>query len=108
MFEVRAIWLLLRMITVLIFVVHTHRPPSNIVDVAVSNNIVAIALNNNELMRLDLSNPSEIDRKYTERMWLTGYNSVSSNECLCSDKQQSSEFKVMAGQRAVSGQNGNI
>ena len=86
----------------------THRPPSNIVDVVVSNNIVAIALNNNDLMRLDLSNPSEIDRKYTERMWLTGYNSISSNECLCSDKQQSSEFKVMAGQRAVSGQNGNL
>ena len=74
-----------------------------------SNNIVAIALNNNELMRLDLSNPSEIDRKYRERMWFkTGYNSISSNECLCSDKQQSSEFKVMAGQRAVSGQNGNL
>lgn len=32
-------------------------------DVAVSNNMVAIALSNNELMRLDLSNPSEIDRK---------------------------------------------
>lgn len=38
------------------------RPPSNIVDVAVSNNIVGIALSNNELMRLDLANPSEIDR----------------------------------------------
>ncbi|XP_068725314.1 vacuolar protein sorting-associated protein 18 homolog isoform X1 [Montipora capricornis] len=38
------------------------RPPSNIVDVAVSSNMVAIALSNNELMRLDLSNPSEIDR----------------------------------------------
>ncbi|KAK2551808.1 Vacuolar protein sorting-associated protein 18-like protein [Acropora cervicornis] len=34
------------------------RPPSNIVDVAVSNNIVGIALSNNELMRLDLANPS--------------------------------------------------
>ena len=43
------------------------RPPSNIVDVAVSNNIVAIALSNNELMRLDLSNPSEIDRKYGKK-----------------------------------------
>lgn len=41
-----------------------NRPPSTIVDVAVSNNMVAIALSNNELMRLELSNPSEIDRKY--------------------------------------------
>ena len=32
-----------------------------------SNNIVAIALSNNELMRLDLSNPSEIDRKYAKK-----------------------------------------
>lgn len=70
--KLRPIRLLLRMI---IFFVQTHRPPSNIVDVAVSNNIVAIALNNNELMRLDLSNPSEIDRKYTERISLTRYNS---------------------------------
>lgn len=43
--------------------IFTCRPPSNIVDVAVSNNIVGIALSNNELMRLDLANPSEIDRK---------------------------------------------
>ena len=35
-------------------------------DVVVCNNIVAIALSNNVLMRLDLSNPSEIDRKYAK------------------------------------------
>ena len=35
-------------------------------DVVVCNNMVAIALSNNVLMRLDLSNPSEIDRKYVE------------------------------------------
>jgi len=36
------------------------------VDVVVCNNMVAIALSNNVLMRLDLSNPSEIDRKYAK------------------------------------------
>ena len=35
-------------------------------DVVVCNNMVAIALSNNVLMRLDLSNPSEIDRKYAK------------------------------------------
>ncbi|PFX17103.1 Vacuolar protein sorting-associated protein 18-like [Stylophora pistillata] len=37
------------------------RPPNNIVDVVVCNNIVAMVLSNNVLMRLDLTNPSEID-----------------------------------------------
>ncbi|XP_027053569.1 vacuolar protein sorting-associated protein 18 homolog [Pocillopora damicornis] len=45
------------------------RPPSNIVDVVVCNNMVAIALSNNVLMRLDLTNPSEIDSvDITKRM----------------------------------------
>ena len=33
--------------------------------------MVAIALSNNVLMRLDLSNPSEIDRKYAKILELT-------------------------------------
>ena len=52
-------------------IIYIFRPPSTIVDVVVCNNMVAIALSNNVLMRLDLSNPSEIDRKYAKILELT-------------------------------------
>eukprot|EP00795_Rhopilema_esculentum_P013011 gene13011-3779_t len=41
--------------------IKNYRPPANIVDFKVSNNIAAIAHENNVVTRLDLSNPSEVD-----------------------------------------------
>ena len=38
------------------------RPPNNIVDLAVNNNIVVVGLTSNSLVRIDLANPTELDR----------------------------------------------
>ena len=40
------------------------RPPAKIVDFKVCNHIAAIAHENNVVIRLDLNNPKEPDRKY--------------------------------------------
>jgi hypothetical protein len=59
-------------ITLYVFVCFNFRPPSNIADLVVCNNTVVVALNTNIIMRIDLSNTSEIDCKYFDYIYIGG------------------------------------